>query len=211
MYRLLPTVIAFTAVLTAGLVPGLWAGRWGSSAALDAIPERLAAVPAVVGQWTGRDAEVAPHELSATEANGILRRRFVNARTGAVVSLLVVAGRPGPVSVHTPDICFPGAGFTEMGSAQRLDLSGGDQMKAFRFQKTNTAPVYLRVLCGWSATGTWSVPDNPRWEFARSPVLYKLYVVHELARPDEPLDDDPAVGFLRELLPSLRAAIFPPA
>jgi hypothetical protein len=211
VFQPLPTVVAFVAVLTAGLVPGLWTGRWGSSAALDAVPDRLAAVPTAVGPWSARDLDVTPRELQATEAAGILRRRYVNARTGSVVSLLIVAGRPGPVSLHTPDVCFPSAGFEPAGDAQQVDVSEtGDKMKALRFQKTAPAPVYLRVLYGWSASGTWSVPDNARWTFARSPVLYKLYVVRDLTQADEPLDDDAAVGFLRELLPSLRTGLFPP-
>ena len=52
--------------------------------------------------------------------------------------------------------------------------------------------------------------DHPRFAFVRSPVLYKLYVVRELANPNEPLEGDPAGELMRALNPSLRAILCPP-
>ncbi len=212
MSRALPIVTAFAGVLVAGVVPGLWAGRWTGSASVEEAAARLAAVPAAVGDWAGRDQEVNPRERQVAQVAGFLSRRYVHARTGGAVSVALLCGRPGPVSVHTPEVCYLGAGFEEVGAPAVVDVPGspGDRLKVRRFQKVGGAPVYLRVFYGWSATGPWQAPDNPRLTFARHPALYKLYVVRELAKPDEPLDGDPALDFLRGLMPELRGALFPP-
>jgi hypothetical protein len=213
--RYLPTIIVFAVVLAGGLVSGLWTGRWGSSADLDGLDARLAAVPATVGGWTGRELEMSPQERSVAQANGVLFRRYVDSRTGRAVTLMVVAGRPGPISLHPPEVCFRGAGYEQVGTQSHLDVAGpaGGQFWAGRFQKSAAASDVVRVIYGWTATGGWAAPEpqNARFVFARSPVLFKMYAVRELTRPDEPLEGDPAVEFMRGLLPQFRAAVFPPA
>ena len=213
MFRALPILTVLVGVLTAGLISGLWSGRWAPAASLEEAAGRLAGVPLVVGDWTGADQEVNPREKAATQANGFLQRRYVNTRTGSPVSLLVLCGRPGPLSVHTPDICYPGSGFEEIGDKVRYEIPGGkgDWLWVRRFKKASATPVNLRVLYGWTAAGGWEAPDHERLAFARCPVLYKLYVIREMVQSDEPLEDDPAGDFLRAMVHPLRTALFPPA
>ena len=211
MLRMLPIPIVFGAIVSSALIPGIWADRWTASAAFEQNDGRLSNVPLTVGDWSGQDVEVSVRERDAANAKGLLHRRYVNGRTGGAISLMIVFGRPGPVSVHTPDICYPGSGFDEVGAVSRFDLPGapGGQMWARRFQKASAAPTQIRVLYGWTADGKWQAPDNPRLAFVRAPFLYKMYVVRQLARPDESIDGDPAVEFLRAFLPPLRDALFP--
>ena len=75
--------------------------------------------------------------------------------------------------------------------------------------KDGSSPETLRIFWGWSNGGNFSVPDNPRMTFFRAPFLYKLYVVRRLTRTDDPLQNDPTVGFVRELLPLLRKNLSP--
>jgi hypothetical protein len=216
VFRTLPTVVVFAAVLVAGAVPGLWTGRWEPSTDLDAAAARMAQIPKVVGDWEGRDQALNPRELAAAQATGMLRRQYVHRKTRATVSLLLVCGRPGPVAVHTPDVCYLGSGFEEEGKESREKPvppgDRGDQFIVRRFGKPVAAvPVHLRIFYGWSADGAWQAPENPRLAYARQPVLYKLYAVRELARADEPAADDPAQEFLGALLPVARPALFPAA
>jgi hypothetical protein len=78
-----------------------------------------------------------------------------------------------------------------------------------RFHKTaGVAQEDLRIFWSWQAPGgDWSAPENPRLTFARSPALYKLYVIRPILMhktPDEKLDTDPALDFIRRLLPELK-------
>ena len=78
-----------------------------------------------------------------------------------------------------------------------------------RFQKAGATPDPLRIYWSWSATGAWLAADNPRWTFGSYPFLFKLYVIHPLAKLDEPAVDDPAPEFLSLFLPELRKSLFP--
>ena len=71
------------------------------------------------------------------------------------------------------------------------------------------SPSQLRIFWTWYADGHWRAANYPRWEFARLPYLYKLYVIRETNNHPEPLDDDPAVKFLQVFLPQLGRALDP--
>jgi len=71
-----------------------------------------------------------------------------------------------------------------------------------RFKKEGVSPEYLRVFWSWNATGKWQAPQSPRITFLlKGSILYKLYIVHRLARLDAPLKEDPSQDFLKVLLP----------
>ena len=86
--------------------------------------ERLDAMPLELGEWDGEVGEVKAGEAGAGVA-GCIKRRYVHRKTGAVVSLFLVCGRPGPVSIHTPEVCYGASGFLVGNkSAVELDQSG---------------------------------------------------------------------------------------
>jgi hypothetical protein len=174
---------------------------------------RLALLPLVVGEWEGRDLEINPREQRLAEAVGCLQRRYVHRHTGATVTLLALCGRPGPISVHTPDVCYPGAGYEELGTVTRREITGldGDRFWYRRFQKAGPTPTTLGITYAWTAAGPWEAPDNPRLSLARHPVLLKVYVIRPIPDSKEPADADPTFDFLRALTPPLRAALFPAA
>ena len=69
----------------------------------------------------------------------------------------------------------------------------------------------LRLFWSWSGDGQWQAPDNARFTFRGQPALYKLYVLRHLGTTTEPLETDPGVAFLNELLPALENALFSPS
>src|SRR5262249_40391692 len=135
-------------------------------------------------------------------------------RSGSSVTVLLVCGRPGPISVHTPDVCYDGAGYEALGEPADLRLTVGTSGRdaGFRhvlFRKTNSVvPAYLRVFWSWTSAGTWEAPDNPRLTFASRPALYKLYVIRETATDEGRVEDDPGVKFLQVLLSELGRTVF---
>src|SRR5439155_15150223 len=127
--------------------------------------------------------------------------------------ILLVCGRPGPVSVHTPDVCYEGVGYEMAAAPVRYAAREGSsaapaQFWMADFEKQRAAvPVRLRILWSWHAAGAWQAPDDPRLTFARFPVLYKLYVIREMASGDERLEEDRCGEFLGQLLPEFRNSI----
>ncbi|MHC5541236.1 exosortase-associated EpsI family protein, partial [Singulisphaera rosea] len=70
------------------------------------------ALPMEIGPWLGREAHADAKELARAGLTGHVSRRYVNRATGAEILILLMWGPTGPLSVHTPDLCFGGAGYT---------------------------------------------------------------------------------------------------
>src|SRR5437667_1491190 len=102
MRRIFPVVAALVGVVGAGVVHGFWTDRWIVSGAAAAVPGLLQQVPVTLGEWDGE-----PLDMNAQpprEVSGHLYRRYRHRRTGEVITLALVGGRPGPVSIHSPDV-----------------------------------------------------------------------------------------------------------
>jgi hypothetical protein len=212
--RLLFAWIAVVLLCAYGVAEGLWAGRWLPASEADAPASRLAALPLSVGEWDGQAQELDARQLRVGSIRGYVMRQYVHRRTGETISVLIVCGRPGPIAVHSPEVCYGGAGYEQVAAKQphsvRADaLPEPADFWSATFQKTGAArPDQMRILWSWNATGKWTAAENPRFQFARHPALYKLYVTRRLAGADEPLDNDPAVEFLRLFLPQAQQALF---
>jgi hypothetical protein len=216
MLRTLPAWTGVTLVVACGLAEGLWSGRWHTSDAPQRAAERLAEVPLAVGDWQGEAKELGAEQAAKAEITGHLSRRYVNRRTGAAVNVLLVCGRAGPVALHPPEVCYQGAGYRLVGdkSRQAVPAEALPAPAAFwvgQFQKDGALPAPLRIYWAWNGGGPWEAADNPRVSFARAAALYKLYVIRELPRLDEPPDADPAREFLKDFLPQLQGRLFPAA
>ena len=123
--------------------------------------------------------------------------------------MLLVCGKGGPISVHTPDVCYAGAGYRQTAPQARL-TAGESALWAAPFEKPDVlTPQRLTVVWAWSHDGKeWVAPDNPRSVCAWQPALYKLYVVHTL--PPAATGADAVVqDFVTDFLPPLRAALSP--
>ncbi len=213
MTRLVPFGIVLLTVLASGAAAGLYTGRWGHSRTVQSAVTRLDRVPLALGAdwdvYEGR--KLSEAEIALAEIDGYLARKYVHRRTGTIVTVLLLCGRPGPISVHTPEICYVGAGYAQTGSTKGYtaptDSPCHFQVRDFR--KTNVAtPTMLRVFLSWGNSGEWSVPANPRIAFARKSYLYKLYVVHELTKDNESVEEDPAAELVKELIPQLQDKLF---
>jgi hypothetical protein len=202
--RYLSTLAALVLVIAFGLYEGLWTNRWGFAQDTEKAAARLVNIPKVVGEWQGEDHELDRRQIEASEMTGYLMRRYTHAGSGASVTVALICGRPGPTSVHTPDICYGGAGFTQEKPEERRQLQDAELWVGL-FKKESEA---LRIYWGWSANGEWSAPSNARVTFGRERALYKLYVQRQLASADEPLNEDPSEDFLRAFLPEVNRCLF---
>ena len=213
--RTLPILTALAVVIPCGVVHGLWTDRWVVSAEPGASAAKLSRLPLTVGEWEGEAVAVDAGGRGAAGVAGHLARRYRNRVTGGVVSVLLVCGRPGPVSVHTPDVCYGGAGYDLADPPTRFAAPPGSAARPAEFwvadfhQVGSAVPARLRIFWAWSAAGAWQAPDNPRLAFARFPALYKLYVLREVTAAGERPEDDACAAFLRPLLSELDQCLFP--
>ncbi len=204
--RLIAHTLVVAAVLAAaGVAHGYLTDRWELNEGQVAKLQALAAVRPALGDWAGEDV---PVDETQTPGFKTFCRRYTQAGSGRTVVTTVAVGRPGKVSTHTPEFCFPGSGFELAGDIERRELTVGESGLAQFYtavfaRKKATGTEALRVRWTWSTDGHWSAPDYPRLAFAREPVLLKLYVVH--AVPAEGQEEDGkvyeefAARFLKEL------------
>jgi hypothetical protein len=210
------TILAVSAALTAfsGYVHGLWTGRWEDSPELEQALLRLQNVPATIGGAHGEPQTLDTRSVKLAGFRGYLLRRYDNRHTGTTVSVLLGCGRPGPLSVHTPDVCYRGAGFRQAGPAEKYLVAGKPGAPPAEFwtakfiRGEGPGATHLRIFWGWNRQGEWQAPNNPRLAFAGAPALYKLYVVSQVPDPTTESEEGIDNRFLLQLLPELHRALF---
>jgi hypothetical protein len=208
MMRYLTLLAAAGLVAGAAVVHGKRTERWGPSIDVLTAAARVNDVPMTIGEWEATSEELNPRHLKAAGVAGYISRRYVHRHTKTEISVLVLCGSPGPISLHSPEICFPSSGFGESGSREKRSFpttaGASNDLFVARFIKNGTAPESLLVYWAWKANGPWTAPDgDPRTAFLNVPALYKLYIVHGVARSNGPVEDETCEEFLRLLLPEL--------
>jgi hypothetical protein len=215
MNRFLPIAVATALILVAGLLHGLWTDRWSLSDEPAASAALLETMPLEkVGSWTMAKLDpLPPQDLAIGEIKGYLNRSAVDKHTGEAVTLLMVCGRPGPIAVHTPDVCFGGAGYDLLDQSKKTIKIGGSrtiECWVGQFRKSGTLPSFVEIYWTWSSDGRWLAPDEPRMTFAGERRLFKLYAIRSLARGDLRRELNPIEDFLSALVPELDRRLFPP-
>jgi hypothetical protein len=207
--------IGLALVIGAGLGHGKLTNRWDVPQ-LDDQVARLATLPLILGDWEGRLTELDPALLpNQAECRGETRR-YVHRTTGSVVTVHLACGLRTPTIIHAPDFCYPFQGYEASQPRQHYTTraqkgTGPAEFWTATYSKPHAErPHHLRLLWSWRGSESWRAPDSPRLSFATDPVLYKLVLVHQLIRADEPLERDPSVELLDALLPEVEKVI-PPA
>jgi hypothetical protein len=211
MMRWFAALIGSMALIACGIVHGFWTDRWQPPVETEQAAARLDAVPLELGEWDGEVIPVKPGDGGAGVA-GCIQRRYVNHKTGAAVTLFLVCGRPGPVSIHTPEVCYGANGYL-VGSKSRVEMdeAGDNLWKTDAVRASASEETRLRLYWAWNGGNGWSASEDARLQFVRYPVLHKLYVVRELNTLGESGANEPCQEFLRVLLPVLQKTLFTPS
>lgn len=209
MNRWIAFSVAIATLLVTGLAHGLWSERWQQSEALADALARINHVPLDVGEWHGTTMEGDPADFAQAGALNYLTRTYVHAKTGTHVQVILMCGRAGRMAVHTPEVCYRGAGYDmvddpEITTVQPADGGESGDLWTARFVKATGGANGLRLHWSWSSGGRWKAPANPRWEFRGQPFLYKLYASYEAGAPAREIADDFLPQFLSVLRQTLR-------
>ena len=109
------------------------------------------------GEWVGFS-----HDGEKSQSGGVagtFYRRYENHRTGDVATVFLVCGRSGPVSIHTPDVCYAADGFVV--GDEKQDRVGDNEAEFFSADAVKTKPPTKRA-CGYSGAGTTAKAGPPR-------------------------------------------------
>ena len=211
--KIFPAAVAIAVILGSGYVHGLWSFRWTAASELKTAAEKMTKVPKVIGDWTGEDSTLDQRQATIGRIYASVSRHYKNSKTGQSITILLLCGRPGPIAVHTPDVCYSGSGYEVAADRTKESVDYGmaapAQFWSLKVHKLDpTRPERMVIDYGWFSQGKWSAPgSDARFEFAGRAVLYKLYVIREQTRADERGAFDPTVEFLKEFLPSLQEVL----
>jgi hypothetical protein len=123
--------------------------------------------------------------------------------------VFVVCATPSDASGHTPDRCYPSAGFeiAEQEHRETITLEDGGTAEAFSgsFKKPGES---LRIFWTYAVTGKWIAPQIARIELANNASVFKIYaIIDETAMPR---GEGSRMGlqFLSDLIPEFDRVIF---
>jgi Protein of unknown function (DUF3485) len=199
-------------IVGAGLVHGRWTNRWRPSPELAMLAARFDSIPIVIGDWQGTAFELPPEVRAMVGAVACVSRKYSNPARGVSVTVLLLGGLPADIGNHTPDICYPFAGYT-LNATSPFDYHYGTANTRAGFRtalatRGGVSPSVLRLLWGWNASKGWTAPEDPRWSFASKPWLCKLYVIRETAGSAVKPEDDPCMDFLSVFLSEVDRLVF---
>jgi hypothetical protein len=87
-------------------------------------------------------------------------------------------GPPGPISVHTPEVCFSSRNFRINEARELVELATTpDRTDAFwslTFDARDAGQERLRVYYAWTTGRPWQASGSPRFQFSGQPCLYKI-------------------------------------
>ena len=213
---MLTVIAAFGLVAGTTYVHGWMTDRWTGrnvAAELQQAAELLEQrFPSRFGDWGAvEELESSPEELARAGAVGHISRAYVNTTSNARVSVFVVCATPHDASGHTPDRCYPGAGFeiAETEHRQTVPLADGRNAEVFTgtFRKAGQT---LRVFWTYGMENTWIAPQIARIELANAKAVYKVYVIIDESKLPPGVGANVCAEFLSAILTQFDAALKEP-
>jgi hypothetical protein len=211
---LLAVLVIVASAIVSGVVHGRLTNRWGLHEETLEAARRLSGVPTQFGDWRMESSEqLPPATREILQCSGHLMRTYRNAATQELVTVAVLLGPSGPISVHTPEICYSSREYSISGPTERTALVDGEGAR-HSFWVTNLRSNgiegnRLRVYYGWSDGGVWNAAEHPRFTYASRPYLYKIQLAG-LVPPNLGADAADACGsFLQVFLPVLKNHLLP--
>jgi hypothetical protein len=215
--RFLSIVLALALTLACGVLYGRLSNRWGPSADVRAAAAKLESIPGRFGDWKLKSREeLGQSAVEMLQCVGHVSRVYVHQLTGETVRMVVLLGPPGPIAVHTPEVCLSSQDYRQEEARRRLavgDAAGGaeDAFWSLMFRAKTLRGDLLRVCYGWSTGGRWLASDGPRYAFAGRPYLYKIQLESPLPPWAKEQTRDPCRRFLADFVPATRQCFVEPA
>lgn len=212
---LMAVTIALAGTLGTGYLHGRMTNRWGLRQDAQLAAEQLrVALPAEAGPWRLRREEPFPRAVvQVLQCPAHISRVYEHPQTGDVVTVAVIVGPPGPVSVHSPKVCYSSRDYTIDGPCREVaftDAAGQTHtLWELSLKVNDLAQVPLKVLYGWSTGQRWQATSQPRFRFGGLSHLYKLQLSVTQHPASEAIQFDAAEDFLNHFLAQLQPRLVP--
>ena len=200
-------------MLSFGIAYGFLSDRWGVSQKVIDAANRLNDVPMEFGDWVGAKGSPIDKDTQRTAgAVNYLTRTYTNAN-GDTVFVTMLCGRPGPISTHSPDVCFRGAGLRQKFEAEEQQIPCEGSIEAnflsAEFQRPQSKPgPDMKTYWSISPNGTtWYAVSDSRLQFGHHPYLYRTFISTSMTRLADEDQPDVIEEFLKDFLPVTSEAL----
>jgi Protein of unknown function (DUF3485) len=207
-------ILAFALVLASGGV------RWWQVRRVDATMDaglqerqfKLGEIPLTLGHWNGVKTEMDQRIVAATGSHELITRHYTDSDTGVGIDVIVLFGPSSDIFIHTPELCYPKAGFTSHAVAVDRTLDCGGVEAGFRsvaYTKGDAGSREIQdVYFTWRYNGRWTPNVGSPKQLERIPGMYKVQIARQLKSKESHADDhDPCESFLKVLIPDLESRI----
>jgi hypothetical protein len=174
-------VVLLAITLVTGAIHGRLTQRWGPRPDLLATASHLESFPQEFGDWQLLKKEpIDDSTVQMLSCAGYVNRQYVNRKTGENISLAIMLGPSGPISVHTPEVCYSSRAYSIRDARKPVSISDSDghnhSFWNISFRANTPSTEELRVYYAWYGKRGWEASKWPRFEFAGRPLLFKLQI-----------------------------------
>jgi len=174
-------------------------------------PFPLSTLPMTLGDWEGVPTELDDRIVKATGGTDHITRHYVDHRTGVAIDTIILYGPTSQIFIHSPEVCYPNAGYTSVGAAPVCEIPYPGGKAPFRSLEYTRGDVgqaeYLEVYYAWRYNGRWSTSVSSPKESERIPGMYKVQLSRRVGRNESRIIENPCEAFLGLLIPDLEAKI----
>ena len=171
----------------------------------------LRKVATTLGRWKGQESTIDPQIVRGTGADQIVTRRYVNQDTGVNVDLILLYGPAAEVYLHSPEVCYPSAGYTLIAGPDDRSIptsSSSSSSKApFRsmvYTKGEAGQAERQeVYYTWWYNGRWNPEIGKQKHFERIPGMYKVHLARRVVADEKRDVGNPCESLLEWLLPEI--------
>jgi hypothetical protein len=176
-------------------------------------------VPKKIGDWHGEDLPENKTIREVAGAVGAVERVYRNIRTNEKVKLWLIVGHARDVSRHTPNSCYPAAGFEQRApenSLYPMEFPGVPKAPFWTntfFKEDIEGRQLERVFWSWynpqasEAKVVWEAPENSKWHFGNARAIFKMYFSSQMRELGETPEQSACLRFAREFMPVVNQAL----
>lgn len=175
-------------------------------------PFPLEDLPLELGPWEGHTGELDPLIARSAGAVDTIHRSYVDRRTGCRINMIVLYGPASSVYIHAPELCYPTAGYTQVGPKRehKVPLPDGRQIpfRSLVYAKGEGGPTSREeVYYTWHYNNRWTPYMLSTKRIQRLSGMYKVHLARPVTETEKLGDSDPCQEFLSFLLPELERRI----